>query len=203
MGGKGSGRGGRAAAGEPFTAAPPHGFIAAATPLPPPGVASSPAGSVVLCCCGQPAPAPAARCPLQEAGKSLGAPVDPDALLPCLEELVLAVAGWQRRVRLVWPYGGGRVELSGEAVGGWDRKVALAFDLRRRTWELWFWVRPLCYAALCAARAVCAAHAVHEVLPCFFRVRAAAGGCALQAAALGCAADEQQAAAWPGAALLR
>lgn len=37
--------------------------------------------------------------------------------------------------------GGGRVELSGEAVGGWDRKVPLSFDVRRRQFVLWFWVR--------------------------------------------------------------
>lgn len=77
----------------------------------------------------------------------MGAKVDPADLLPCMEELAGAVAGWQRRVRLVWPYGGGRVELKGEAVGGWDRKVALAFDVRRRIWELWLWVSgPACWA---------------------------------------------------------
>jgi hypothetical protein len=77
---------------------------------------------------------------VQEARLSMGTPVQPEALLPCLEELAAAVAGWQRRVKLVWPYSGGRVELSGEAVGGWDRKVALAFDVQRRQWVLWLWV---------------------------------------------------------------
>lgn len=70
----------------------------------------------------------------------MGTEVQPQALLPCLAELETAVEGWQRRVRLEWPYGGGRVELSGEAVGGWDQKVALAFDVQRRNWALWLWV---------------------------------------------------------------
>ena len=73
----------------------------------------------------------------------MGAPVQPESLVPCLAELAAAVAGWQRRVKLVWPYGGGRVELSGDAVGGWDRKVPLAFDVRKRQWVLWLWVSVL------------------------------------------------------------
>lgn len=33
------------------------------------------------------------------------ASVQPGSLAPCFDELVRAVDGWQRRVKLVWPYG--------------------------------------------------------------------------------------------------
>lgn len=80
---------------------------------------------------------------MQEAELSLGVEVDPAMLLSCLDELENFAAGWQRRAKLVWPYGGGRVEVSGEAVGGWEHKVPLAFDVQKRHWVAWLWVSGL------------------------------------------------------------
>jgi hypothetical protein len=49
------------------------------------------------------------------AGHAVGATPLQDTLRQLLEELALIADGWCRRVTLAWPYGGGKVEVVGEA----------------------------------------------------------------------------------------
>lgn len=59
-----------------------------------------------------------------------------------LEELAACAMGWLQRVVLTWRYGGGRVEAAGDAVGGWNRPVAMLFNVQQRAWRLQLWGLP-------------------------------------------------------------
>lgn len=56
-----------------------------------------------------------------------------------VQEMACCGKGWLQRVVLEWHYAGGRVEATGNAVGGWDRFVPLTFDVRYRKWKVQVW----------------------------------------------------------------
>ena len=67
-------------------------------------------------------------------------PLDLAALGRQCLELATAFLGWRQRVNLTWGYGGTQVDVVGDAVGSWDQRVPLTFDVRRRLWRLQLWV---------------------------------------------------------------
>ena len=61
---------------------------------------------------------------VQAAGHAVGTSPLESTLRQSLEELAVIADGWYRRVTLAWPYGGGHVEIVGEAGVWWARQGA-------------------------------------------------------------------------------
>jgi len=59
-----------------------------------------------------------------------------------VEEMAACGQGWLQRIILEWRYGGGRVEASGDVVGGWDQLVPLSFDVSHKKWRVQLWGHP-------------------------------------------------------------
>jgi hypothetical protein len=78
---------------------------------------------------------------VEAAGAATGSSPVQATLRSYLEELALLADGWFRRVTLAWPYAGGHVEIVGEAVGGWEQRAPMVFDVKRKRWKLQIWVR--------------------------------------------------------------
>lgn len=77
------------------------------------------------------------------AGGALRCPPPPLSVLESgVEEMAACGQGWLQRVVLEWRYSGGRVEVTGEAVGGWERRVPLSFDVQRCKWRVQLWGLP-------------------------------------------------------------
>ncbi|EFN55783.1 expressed protein [Chlorella variabilis] len=76
---------------------------------------------------------------VQAAGHAVGTSPLESTLRQSLEELAVIADGWYRRVTLAWPYGGGHVEIVGEAVGGWEKRAPMVFDVKRKRWRLQIW----------------------------------------------------------------
>ncbi|KAI7842644.1 hypothetical protein COHA_003748 [Chlorella ohadii] len=78
----------------------------------------------------------------EAAGAATGSSPVQSTLRSYLEELALLADGWFRRVTLAWPYAGGHVEIVGEAVGGWEQRAPMVFDVKRKRWKLQIWGLP-------------------------------------------------------------
>lgn len=79
---------------------------------------------------------------VEAAGAATGSSPVQATLRTYLEELALLADGWFRRVTLAWPYAGGHVEIVGEAVGGWEQRAPMVFDVKRKRWKLQIWGLP-------------------------------------------------------------
>ncbi|PRW57154.1 sucrose nonfermenting 4 isoform X1 [Chlorella sorokiniana] len=79
---------------------------------------------------------------VEAAGAATGSSPVQATLRSYLEELALLADGWFRRVTLAWPYAGGHVEIVGEAVGGWEQRAPMVFDVKRKRWKLQIWGLP-------------------------------------------------------------
>lgn len=73
------------------------------------------------------------------AGNAVGAAPLESTLRGLMEELAVMSDGWYRRVTLAWPYTGGHVEIVGDAVGGWEQRAPMVFDVKRKRWHLQIW----------------------------------------------------------------
>ncbi|PSC70752.1 Carboxyl-terminal-processing protease [Micractinium conductrix] len=69
---------------------------------------------------------------VEAAGRAVGTSPLESTLRGHLEELATIADGWYRRVTLAWPYAGGHVEVVGDAVGGWEQRAPLVFNVKKK-----------------------------------------------------------------------
>ncbi|KAL4420230.1 hypothetical protein ABPG77_011054 [Micractinium sp. CCAP 211/92] len=79
---------------------------------------------------------------VEAAGQAMGTSPLECTLRRSLEELATLADGWFRRVTLAWPYAGGHVEVVGDAVGGWEQRAPMVFNVRKKRWQLQIWGLP-------------------------------------------------------------
>lgn len=79
---------------------------------------------------------------VEAAGRAVGTSPLECTLRQSLEELATLADGWFRRVTLAWPYAGGHVEVVGDAVGGWEQRAPMVFNVRKKRWQLQIWGLP-------------------------------------------------------------